>query len=305
MIKLNIICTLILLSGCIGTDFVDEPLGPVPSRIEFAQRSINLIEGSTQQLDADVIASDGNAIDVMLSWASRDPAVATIDDEGLLTAIAAGQVWIDVSAQILKDSLLVTISVDPDALASITITSSRTNLIIGDTLQLRAMAQNANGNIMDINSISWFSEDSTVCTVDNTGLVVALSNGRTQITAISEGISSLPYAIMVGGEDMTRSGMFMGLNGYSVSGTATLQLSADGNTLLLGSDFSSQNGPGLFVYLSPNANNVTGGVNLGSLKSASGSQTYEIPDSVDPSDFDHAIIYCQPFSVPFGTAQLQ
>ncbi len=67
MIRLNIICDLLLLAGCIGTDFVDEPLGTLPSRIEFAQRSINLIGGATQPLDADVIASDGSRIDAMLN----------------------------------------------------------------------------------------------------------------------------------------------------------------------------------------------------------------------------------------------
>ncbi len=61
----------------------------------------------------------------------------------------------------------------------------------------------------------------------------------------------------------------------------------------------------MYIYLSPEEEGVSGGVNLGELKSTSGAQTYAIPASVDPADFDYVIIYCQPFGVPFGTATLE
>ena len=296
----------LFLGSCVGTDFVDEPLGPVPSRLELSHLSLILLEGESQQLSAQVIASDESLLDEPVSWSSRDASIATVDPSGLINAISEGQVWIDVLTQTLEDSILVTVSIDPESLSSITITASQTDLSIGDLLQLEAVLSSANGSeILTGKVVAWESTNPDVCSVDDNGLVTALANGMTQVIASSEGVSSLPVSLMVGGTSLSRSGIFKGLNGYSVEGTATVERSADESKLVFGDDFRAQNGPGLFVYLSPNANNVTGGVSLGNLQAQSGEQTYPIPDNVNPDDFDHVLVYCQPFRVPFGTANIQ
>ncbi len=296
---------LLAMTGCIGTDFVDEPLGPVPSRLELSHASLILLEGESQQLSAQVIASDESVLDEPVTWMSRDAAIASVNATGLLTAVAAGQVWIEVSTQSLEDSILVTVSVDQTALASITISGSQTEIAIGDTLQLGVALRNASGDPLTGKVVSWESASPATASVDENGLVTALANGTTQITAFSEGLKSLPFALMVGADSFARTGTFVGVNGYSVQGTAILERTADKAELTLDDDFRSQNGPGLYVYLSPNAGNVSGGVNLGQLKATSGLQRYEIPGNVNSDDFGHVLIYCQPFGVPFGTAPLQ
>ncbi len=296
---------LLTLGSCIGTDFVDEPLGPVPSILELSHSSLLLLEGESQQLSAQVIASDGSPLEEPVSWSSRNLDIVTVDPTGLLNAIAAGQTWIDVFTPTLEDSILVTVSVDPEALASITITNSINELSIGDMLQLEVELNSITGIILTDKEVSWVSTNPEICSINDSGLVIALANGITQIIASSEGVSSLPFPLMVGGDFLSRSGTFRGLNGYGVEGTAILERSADQAMVMFDSDFRSQSGPGLYVYLSPNATNVEGGINLGSLQATSGTQNYRIPDNVNPDDFDHVLVYCQPFRVPFGTANLQ
>ena len=293
------------LGSCVGTDFVDEPLGPIPSRLELSHVSLTLLEGESQQLSAQVIASDESLLNEPVNWSSRNTAVATIDPAGLLVAGTEGQTWIDVFSQTLEDSILVTVSVDPEALASITITNSNNQLSIGDMLQLEVELSATNGTILTDKVVTWISSNPEVCSVNDSGLVTALADGMTQVTASSEGISSLPFNLMVGGDSLTRMGTFQGLNGYSVEGTAVLDRSGDQAKVVFNDDFRSQSGPGLYVYLSPNANNVTGGISLGELKATTGTQEYPIPSSVNPDDFDHVLVYCQPFRVPFGTANFQ
>lgn len=293
------------LGSCVGTDFVDEPLGPIPSRLELSHVSLTLLEGESQQLSAQVIASDESLLNEPVNWTSRNTAVATIDPAGLLVAGTEGQTWIDVFSQTLEDSILVTVSVDPEALASITITNSNNQLSIGDMLQLEVELSATNGTILTDKVVTWISSNPEVCSVNDSGLVTALADGMTQVTASSEGISSLPFNLMVGGDSLTRMGTFQGLNGYSVEGTAVLDRSGDQAKVVFNDDFRSQSGPGLYVYLSPNANNVTGGISLGELKATTGTQEYPIPSSVNPDDFDHVLVYCQPFRVPFGTASFQ
>lgn len=296
---------LLSLGSCLGTDFIDEPLGPVPALLELSDVSLILLEGETEQLAAQVIASDESRLDEPVRWDSRNPAIATVDPTGLLSAVAVGQVWIDVFTQTLEDSILVTVSLDPEALASITITNNQRALSIGDTLQLEAELRSADGTLLTDKAVSWVSSHPEICSVTDDGLVSALANGVTQIVATSEGLSSLPFPLMVGSDSLARSGTFRGLNGYSVEGTARLERSAGQAVVIFESDFRTQNGPGLFVYLSPNATNANGGINLGSLKNQSGTQTYPLPDNVDPDAFDHVLVYCQPFGIPFGTANFQ
>ncbi|MEM6263393.1 MAG: DM13 domain-containing protein [Bacteroidota bacterium] len=296
---------LLFMTSCIGTDLVDEPLGPVPARIELSNSSIVLLEGESQQLSAQVISSDDSSLEKEISWSSRNPSIATIDAAGLLNAVAEGQVWIDVLTETLSDSLLVTVSANAEDLASVTITTAPMELAIGDSLQLEVELTSASGTAIFGRPVTWNSSDPNICSVNNNGLVIALANGTTQIRATSEDINSLPVSLMVGAPSLTRGGTFRGLNGYTVSGTATIERSADRNVVVFSNDFRTQNGPGLYVYISPNATNVSGGINLGNLQATSGTQTYPIPDNLDPESFDHVLVYCQPFRAPFGTAALE
>ena len=299
---------LLLLSSCIGTDFIDEPLGPVPTRIELSNSSLVLLEGETQQLSAEVIASDESTLDIPVAWSSRDGAIASVSDDGLVEAVAEGQVWVDVTTQTLADSVLVTVSADLEALASIEISGSQSDLFVGDSLQLSVVMRNANGDVLTGKDVTWESTSPTVASIDENGLVSAIDTATTEITATAEGLKSLPYSLMVeemGADTMVRMGSFTGVNGYSVQGTGTLISTADSAVLRFESDFQTQNGPGLYVYLSPNANNVNGGINLGELKATAGEQSYTLPASANPEDFDYIIIFCQPFRVPFGNANLQ
>ena len=46
-------------------------------------------------------------------------------------------------------------------------------------------------------------------------------------------------------------------------------------------------------------------VNLGRLKGNVGDQNYKIPEGTDLSKYDTALIWCQAFSVLFGSADLK
>lgn len=69
-------------------------------------------------------------------------------------------------------------------------------------------------------------------------------------------------------------------------------------------DFKTDNGPALKVYLSQEEN-PKNFVDLGDLKSTSGTFNYEIPSNVDVHDYPFAIIWCERFSVLFGSANFQ
>ena len=78
----------------------------------------------------------------------------------------------------------------------------------------------------------------------------------------------------------------------------------NGTWKLYMSNFSSNNGPDLRVYLATNSS-ASSFINLGKLKATSGSQTYDIPGNPSLSNYKYVVIWCAQFSVYFGGGQWQ
>ena len=94
------------------------------------------------------------------------------------------------------------------------------------------------------------------------------------------------------------------------SGQATIYHLPDESNVLRFENFQVTNGPDLHVLLvkhpAPTSRDeiMQNYVDLGSLKGNIGNQNYEIPASVDVSEYQSVVIYCMPFHVIFSTASL-
>ncbi len=119
----------------------------------------------------------------------------------------------------------------------------------------------------------------------------------------TEGMAGEP---MVDGPMASYSGTFVGVGDgiHDARGTAkVLELAGSGGEILRLEDFFSTNGPGLRVYLSVDTE-ASDYVDLGDLKANRGNQNYEIPEGTDISMYGTVLIWCEPFSVLFGSAEL-
>ena len=121
-------------------------------------------------------------------------------------------------------------------------------------------------------------------------------------------VSTSPGDNMTGKPDMMETriaGTFVGVGDgiHDAEGAATVIPVASGNVLRL-EGFRSTNGPDLYVYLST-GKDASDFVNLGRLKANIGNQNYDIPEGTDLSKYDTVLIWCQQFSVLFGSAKLQ
>ncbi len=98
-------------------------------------------------------------------------------------------------------------------------------------------------------------------------------------------------------------GNFSGNMSYTVSGTAEIINDNNQKKLVL-KGFSSNGGPDLKVYIATTtqAGNF---ISLGALKSTSGQQVYDISGMPDFAQFKFVLIWCQQFSVLFGSAELK
>ena len=97
------------------------------------------------------------------------------------------------------------------------------------------------------------------------------------------------------------SGELTGTDAFHTgSGEVLLVSDPDGNLILRFQEYAVQNGPDLFVYLTPDPGgdvHADGAVDLGGIRATNGFVNYAVPADVDPGSFRAAVIYCRAFSV--------
>jgi hypothetical protein len=100
-------------------------------------------------------------------------------------------------------------------------------------------------------------------------------------------------------------GDFMGVNDgiHNAEGYAKILILSDGSQILRLEDFRSTNGPDVHLYLSTDKQ-ASNFIDLGRLKANNGDQNYQIPIDTDLNKYKYVLIWCKPFSVLFGSAQL-
>jgi hypothetical protein len=87
--------------------------------------------------------------------------------------------------------------------SSIAITSVVTTICITKTLQLTAVAKNADGNIIEGVIFLWTSGNEAIATVDKTGLVKGISLGTVAFTASYGGIISALFTVTITADTTT------------------------------------------------------------------------------------------------------
>lgn len=127
----------------------------------------------------------------------------------------------------------------------------------------------------------------------------AQANGITVNESMTEAATTLGYTSLA-------MGKFVGVNDgiHNAEGLAKLIPLDDASMILRLENFKATNGPDLYVYLASDSS-ASDFVNLGRLKGNIGNQNYDIPEGTDFSRYDTALIWCQAFSVLFGSAELE
>jgi uncharacterized protein YjdB len=147
--------------------------------IALNKTSLSLRETETTQLTATVTPED--AEDRSVTWSSSDNSIATVNAEGVVTAIKEGTATITATTNDgsnLKATCTVKVSIMP--VASITLNITEKTLEEGETVNLTASVLPANASNK---SLAWTSSDENVATVDANGLVTAVKEGTATITA--------------------------------------------------------------------------------------------------------------------------
>ncbi|MBR6283236.1 MAG: Ig-like domain-containing protein, partial [Muribaculaceae bacterium] len=149
--------------------------------------------GLTETLVATVLPD--NATNKAVAWTTSDATVAVVDQNGTVTAVAAGQAVITATTTDgtnLSASCQVTVT---EVLAtSLSLNKTFVGLVRGETVTLTAIVQPDDTTNP---AVEWTSNDATIATVDQNGTVTAKAVGMTTIIARTTDGSGLVAACTV------------------------------------------------------------------------------------------------------------
>ncbi|WP_235549755.1 polysaccharide lyase family 8 super-sandwich domain-containing protein [Paenibacillus sp. Soil766] len=155
---------------------------PVPLTNITLPNQSSLVAGKTLPLQ--VVFQPDNATNKKLNWQSSDSSVATVDTNGVVTGIAAGNATITATSQLNAGLTSHTsVTVTPFIpLVSVSFTNAPLQMTNYDTFQLETDVVPANATDK---LLTWQSNNSSIIRVDENGLVSALKVGTAIITVTS------------------------------------------------------------------------------------------------------------------------
>lgn len=182
-----------------------------------------------QSYDLKVTVTPATSNDYTLTWESSNTTVATVDDKGKITAVAAG-----------KATITVKTSTGQVAYCTVTVKESATGLqlnykektiVIGESFTLKATV--IPSSAADEVSVSWSSSKTSVATVSASGEVKGLKGGTAVITCKSDDGKFTEFAVVTVVERITsvtlnKSNIPMGLKKtYTLKATVKTNAATD------------------------------------------------------------------------------
>src|SRR6266536_1376640 len=138
----------------------------------------SITAGRTVQLTATPRDGSGNALTWrVVSWSKDNGAVATVNASGLVTGAAAGAATVTAMSEGLIGTAAVTVAPANVAVASVTVSPAPASVTVGQTAQLTATPKDASGNPLAGRVVTWSSSNTSVATVNGSGLVTGVAAG--------------------------------------------------------------------------------------------------------------------------------
>jgi len=157
--------------------------------VRIAPDSIALASGATAQLHAVVEDSAGNPVSRTVAWATSDPAVATIDQSGVVRGEGDGFTTITATVGQVSGNAKVTVRA---AVAAVTIPLDDQELVVGGRLRFDAVPRDSGGIPLLERTVAWSISDPAVAglSIDSGDAVLSgRTPGTATLTATSEGRS--------------------------------------------------------------------------------------------------------------------
>ncbi len=150
------------------------------STVSITTSKTTISTGYSQQLTADVLP--GYATNTNICWTSSNPAVATVNETGLVTAVSEGTTTVTATSVDGAKTASVQITVQSIPVSSVSVSPATGNIYVGVSLPLKVTILPENATNLNVN---WSTANAAIATVNSEGVVTGVAAGTTAITATS------------------------------------------------------------------------------------------------------------------------
>jgi uncharacterized protein YjdB len=163
---------------------------PVPvASVVVAPSAVLLRVGTSMQLTDTTKDATGHVLTGRpVIWSISDTTIAGVDQSGFVIARKPGTATVHAASGSIVGAATVTVTLVP--VATIVLSPSSPSVIVGQTTQLSATTKDSAGNVLTSRSLTWFSRDTTIATIDQTGTVTGKRVASVTVGATSGGVTS-------------------------------------------------------------------------------------------------------------------
>lgn len=178
----------LLLGGACGVTDTDEPT-PVDT-VEVTPSALDVMAGTIAALNAKVTDAAGNDLrNRRVVWASADPGIATVSDNGVVTGVSVGRVAVAATVEGKSGIASVNVLPIPQRVASVRIVPANVDVFVAAGANLVATAYDNKGTSISGRTVVWTTNNATVASISQSGQVTGLVPGTAVITAVIDGIA--------------------------------------------------------------------------------------------------------------------
>jgi uncharacterized protein YjdB len=209
-------------AGLVGSD-------PDPVELTVSPKTVTLEPDEEREFTAVGLRSNGDTAQITVTWSASG---GTFTDTGSQGGLHYGRYKKATCGRSLvvatshPASLADTATVTIVCVAAVNLSPASASVPVGGTVQLAAIAKDAQGNPLAGRAISWSSSNPAVATVSSSGLVTGVSAGSTPITATSEGASGTAALTVTSPPPVPVASVRVTPGSASIQVGATVQLSA-------------------------------------------------------------------------------
>lgn len=173
----------------LGPEYLEKmPCGVQRIRLRMGDKKCYFLNsGETLQIKTEAYGRKLELIDVKsdeLYYVSSDKSVATVSKDGVITAVGKGMATIYVTylEGDMERTQKLQVCVD-DEIVDIVPENTEYATVVGSTVEIVANAVTGYGNVDELDYAAFLSADERIATVDENGILTAVSEGKTTITA--------------------------------------------------------------------------------------------------------------------------
>ena len=299
------------------------PPPPVVDRVSVSPSSPSIEEGETQRFTATAYDSDNEEISgKTFMWSSSRTSVATVSPSSgtatTATGVNAGPTTIRAAVDGVSGTATLSVTEPPPpppVVDRVTVSPSSPSIEEGQTQQFSATAYTSAGMEISGKTITWTSSDTSVATINNSGLATAKDAGSTTIKAEVDGKSDTATLTVTEPPPpppmlRSRTATISGTSSYPrTAGSVTFEEVAGGQLKLTITGMNTGGGINahLFLYTSSSIKwrrgpapdgakhfgNVTGDTRFSSTFTPSAGETID--------SYNHVILHCAFVDMPLGS----